>query len=191
MTELQDKTYEYYEFQLSGNSLKKWIKNTEATAQVGKGIEKIIIVDAEDLSGVDFACWNTIDGDIGDIDAVYNANDKTLTISAKTGNIPTFNFRDIYFGDSSKDINMCHPETNSYKFKGAAPDLTKSHATAILTNLGQSPSIPDLTLDLSILNTGAVTVQWYYSLNPSGWKKAFRVPSHIIPEVTSNDYSTT
>lgn len=113
--------------------MKKWIKNTEATAQVGKGIEKIIITNAEDLSGTDFACWNTIDGVIGDMNIGYDAGKKTLTITAKTGNIPTFAFRDIYFGTSSQDVNMCHPETNFYKLKGSI-DLSSSHATATLTN---------------------------------------------------------
>ena len=32
VSEINDGTYEHYEFHLSGNSLKKWIKNTRATA---------------------------------------------------------------------------------------------------------------------------------------------------------------
>jgi hypothetical protein len=41
----------------------------------------------------------------------YDAAKKTQTISAKSGNIPTFAFRDIMFGDSSKDLNMCDPSS--------------------------------------------------------------------------------
>ena len=103
--------------------------NTEATAQVGKGIKSVIITNADDLASVDFACWVTTAGDIADINFSYDATKHTQTLSAKTGNIPTFALRDLYFGDSSKDINMCHPETNFYKMD-AAPNLDTNHVTA-------------------------------------------------------------
>lgn len=188
LSEINDKTYEYYEFHLSGNSLKKWIKNTAVTAQVGNGIDSVIITNAENLSTVDFACWVTTAGDYADMSFAYDATKKTQTISAKTGTIPTFALRDIYFGDSSKDINMCHPETNFYKYKGADIDLSSSHATTILTN-NKPGALQDLTLELALLSKGAVKVMWKYANQPTGWKTPFTVPTDIVDPGT--DYSQT
>lgn len=179
MSELNDRTYEYYEFHLSGNSLKKWIKNTEATAQVGKGIDSIIITNAEDLQSVDFACWVTTDGTFADMAFAYDGTKKTQTIKAKTGTIPTFALRDIYFGDSNKDINMCHPEDNYYKYKAGDIDLSSNHATTVLTN-NKPGALQDLTLELALLSKGAVKVTWKYANQPAGWKSPFTVPTDIV-----------
>lgn len=160
--------------------------NTEATAQVGKGIKSVIITNADDLASVDFACWVTTAGDIADINFSYDAAKHTQTLTAKTGNIPTFALRDLYFGDSSKDINMCHPETNFYKMD-AAPNLDTNHVTVPMTN--NKAGLQPLNLDLAILNSGVVTVKWTYTNKPEGWKSPFTVPTDIIDAGT--DYSTT
>jgi len=73
LSEINDKTYEYYQFHLSAGSLKKWVMNTEATAQVGKGVKSIVITNADDLKSVDFACWVTTAGDVANIDFAYDA----------------------------------------------------------------------------------------------------------------------
>ena len=187
LSEINDKTYEYYSFHLSAGSLKKWIMNTEATAQVGKGIKSVIITNAEDLATVDFACWVTTAGDYADITKTYDATKKTLTLTAPTGNIPTFALRDLYYGDSSKDINMCHPETNYYKVKTAG-DLTKSHTSVIVTN-NKPGALQDLNLDLAILKSGVVSVKWNYANKPTDMKAPFQVPEDIVDAGT--DYSTT
>ena len=48
--------YQYYEFVMSSNSLKKWNLNKKQTTSI-KGLDEIIIVNAGDMNGIDFACW--------------------------------------------------------------------------------------------------------------------------------------
>ena len=50
--------FQYYEFHLSAKSLKKWNLNekTYATKNI-KGLDNLIITNAEDLEATDFACW--------------------------------------------------------------------------------------------------------------------------------------
>ena len=106
------------------------------------------------------------------MDKTPDAAKHTLTITAQGGNINTFTLRDIYFGDSSKDINMCDPTANYYKFKGADIDLSSSHATTTLTN-NKPGALQDLNLDIALLKSGVVTVRWNYASQPAGWKTPF------------------
>ena len=60
LDQLTDKTYEFYKFQLSSKSIKKWILNEDPrSVSSGIGIDKIVIVDAQDLNSTDFACFTT------------------------------------------------------------------------------------------------------------------------------------
>lgn len=167
--------------------MKKWILNTEATAQVGRGLASVVITNAADLQSVDFACWADTDGVITDMTFAYDGTALTQTLTAKTGSINTFTLRDIYFGDSSKDVNLCDPTSNYYKLKAAA-DLSTAHTTVGLTN-AQPAALQDLTLDLAVLSSGVVSVKWTYATQPAGWKAPFTVPENIVDAGT--DYSTT
>jgi len=61
LTELNDKTYEYYEFRLNAKSLTKWNLNEAATVTGGFGLNMLIITNANqtdhDLSNTNFACY--------------------------------------------------------------------------------------------------------------------------------------
>lgn len=55
-SEISTQSYEYYQFQLSANSIKIWVLNEKNTGPVGKGIKSITIANAKELLSIDFAC---------------------------------------------------------------------------------------------------------------------------------------
>lgn len=134
LTELSAHLYEYYEFHLSAGSLKKWILNEGATAQVGTGISELIITNATDLNTTDFACWVDTDGVSTNIDITYDPTKSTLSLAAAPGGtIDTFKLRDIYFGDTTQTPNLCNPASNFWMLKDPV-DLTGAHTTVGLVN---------------------------------------------------------
>jgi hypothetical protein len=55
---MEQGNFQYYDFHLSAKSLKKWNLNqkTDYTKSI-KGLDYMIITNAEDLRHTDFACW--------------------------------------------------------------------------------------------------------------------------------------
>jgi len=41
----------------------------------------------------------------------------------------------IHYGNSSKDLNLCNPESQFYRFKDGIPDLTSTSVEAELVSL--------------------------------------------------------
>lgn len=82
-------------------------------------MDKLIIVNAEDLKDTSFACSIDHKFDIEQLDISYDVNKKTLTISPKSGETFTFNmFKQITFGSASKkDLNLCDGNTYFYRLK--------------------------------------------------------------------------
>jgi len=78
LSEILTQTYEYYEFHLSANSIKKWVKNQKNSGPVGRGIDSFVIANAKSLLSVDFACMQ-------DNDDVFTP--LTITPSASTNSI--------------------------------------------------------------------------------------------------------
>jgi len=143
-----------------------------------------------DIKSADFACFVETNGDVTYLDTpLYDATKQTLTLkpTSLTKEINTYLLRDIYFGDSLVDVNMCDATANNYTLKAPA-DLSTSHTTVGLVNV-QALALQDLTLDLAVLKTGVVTVKWNYATQPTGWKAPFMVPTDIVDAGT--DYSTT
>jgi hypothetical protein len=75
LSALENENYEYYQFILSANSIKKINLNTKNGGPKGEGIDSIIISDAADLNETDFACW-TSDSDhtSTELKAIYDVN---------------------------------------------------------------------------------------------------------------------
>ena len=63
LSELSMKQYEYYNFKLSGKVLKKEVINTSLMAFEGFGLEKVVILNAADLSDTSFACFYDMVGE--------------------------------------------------------------------------------------------------------------------------------
>jgi hypothetical protein len=74
--------YEYYEFIISGNSIKKWNKDNGKFNSTRGQIEKFIIANAKDLENADYACMSTIDRKFVPLNFTYNANFSTFEIFA-------------------------------------------------------------------------------------------------------------
>jgi alpha-glucosidase (family GH31 glycosyl hydrolase) len=57
MSELEKHEYQFYEFALSGNFLKKRVMNEFNTTGSLRQLDSVLIVNAEDLQNVAFACY--------------------------------------------------------------------------------------------------------------------------------------
>ena len=80
--------------------------------------------------------------------------------------------RDVHFGNSNRDVNLCHPSTQFYKLKNGSLDLSKSTSTTTLI----SKTLPELRLTLTLLKSGIVNIHW--TLN--GKRKPIEVPLDIV-----------
>ena len=68
---------------MSGNSIKKWVKNENNTVSQGLDLMTIQILNAEKYSDTNFACYTTMDDNsvtYTQLTATYHADTKTLTI---------------------------------------------------------------------------------------------------------------
>ena len=99
---------EWYEFILSGNSLKKWDVQSSPNSQRGH-LDKLVITNAGDLNETNFACMTAFsDWTHSDLKYEYDNVTMTLSISLDSGEPIELNeLRDIHFGNDKKDINMC------------------------------------------------------------------------------------
>jgi hypothetical protein len=132
ISELSTMTYEYYQFQLSANSIKKWVKNEKNTGPVGKGVDSFVIANAKSLLSTDFACWTSeVDGSATPMKIEKSARTNTVTLSSAQGvAIQPYFIRNIFFGNSMTDLNLCSNNgtangTAQFYKMAAVPDLTK------------------------------------------------------------------
>ena len=89
-------------------------------------------------------------------------------------------FRQINYGVTGKDLNICDEGAFTYKIKGDyKPDLTKSSETFLLENNGTT-KLPDLNITLSVVNSNTLNVKWRFQETPKGYRQQFEVPKDII-----------
>lgn len=171
--------YDYVEFQLSANSFKKWEKGTSSNT---KALDSLIITNAADLKDTDFACFTSqVDHSVTMLAATADttAGAETLTIKTTDGSpIDLGVMKDIHFGTSATDLNLCDISSQFYKVSGDALDLTAATATTTLTSLTTKDVLPDLAITLTLLETGVVNVHWTYA--DTTVSAPFEVPVSIV-----------
>ena len=81
-------------------------------------ITNVIIYKAQDLSGIDFACWtNMVNGKVTMMDRpIYVGNQETLILHSY-GGIKIRDLHNIHYGNSKKgDVNLCmNDKKNKYR----------------------------------------------------------------------------
>ena len=174
-----DQAYDYIEFQISANSFKKWVKGESSNK---KNLDSLIITNAKDLAGVDFACARSTD-DYTMIALTATADTtegaETLTIKTTDGSpVDMTIIKDIHWGTAATDLNLCDIASQYYQVTGDALDLTGPTATATLTSLASKDVLPDLTLTLTLLKTGVVNVHYTFKDTTDG--APFEVPTDIV-----------
>lgn len=162
ISEISTQTYEYYQFQLSAGSIKKWVLNDKNTGPVGNGIDSFVIANAKELLSIDFACWTSdVDNSASYLKIGRNATMNTVTLSNsdETKPLQPFYVKNIFFGNSMTDLNLCGPNgTAASTAAGVEPQfytiekepvLTSNNLTINLTGsvVGNSAQ-PDLTMFL-------------------------------------------
>jgi hypothetical protein len=181
-------SYDHLAFQLSAKSFKKWEKGTSSNT---KSLDSLIITNAADLASTDFACMtsqldHTVTMLAATVDSTVGA--ETLTIKKTDGTpIDLGLLKDIHFGTSATDLNLCDISSQYYKVSGNAIDLTGVTAKTTLTSMTTKALLPDLELTLTLLKTGVVNVHWTYADKTSA---PFEVPTDII-QPNKDQVSTT
>jgi hypothetical protein len=90
-----------------------------------------------------------------------------------------YQFRQISFGNSKVDINLCNPETAHYSIKdGKLPDLKNSQATFVVTH--NAKVLPDLKVSLKVTESNTLNVKWTFDKLPDDWRTPFEIPNEII-----------
>lgn len=74
LSQLQNKSYEHYEFLHNGKSLLKQILNENVTASTGFHLEKLVITNAPDLSNIDTACYIANNNTVFKLSATYDSD---------------------------------------------------------------------------------------------------------------------
>ena len=117
-----------------------------------------------------------------------DAGAETLTIKSTDGSpIDLGLMKDIHFGTSATDLNLCDISSQFYKISGDPLDLATASTKATLKSQTTKDNLPDLELTLTLLETGVVNVHWTFADQTSA---PFEVPVTIV-QPNKNKVSTT
>ena len=66
----------------------------------------------------------------------YDKETMTLTLKNSSGSINLKEMRDIHFGYSEEDLNLCNPESHFYRFKDTLPysTLDTNQVSVVMTS---------------------------------------------------------
>lgn len=185
LSTIENGDYDYYQFHLSAGSLKKWTLNDKALQQAGRGLDSLTIVNAEIHKNTDFACWISNDDAVSAVDFKYDASKFTLVLSDPNGPIDLYKLRNLYYGNSAVDQNLCYGilghEKQYYKVKsGGTPDLGGTAPLVIPLVNNQPGAHPDLNLTITVTEASMVNIRWNYADKPDGVKTPYEIPATIV-----------
>ena len=127
------------------------------------------------------------------VNHTFDNTTKTLTlVSADGKGFNPFTMRDIYYGDSAKDINLCDQIGASSYYHTVdftTPTLNGPNATFILQS--KSDALLDLNLTMTLLESGVVNVHWTFDNVSKASKTPFEVPSEFIDAKKDNQMNGT
>ena len=124
-----------------------------------KGLDRLIITNAEDLKETDFACWiSENDGVPTQLNYTYNDTSKTLTLRSNDSTpLNLLELRDIHYGHKDVDFDICEGDKAHYYRLALVkePDLTGNYVNLWLYNFDETLTNNrlDINLTLQILNT--------------------------------------
>jgi len=107
-------------------------------------LDRLVITTAEDLEGTDFACM-TADADWArtPLKFDYDSDLKTLSISTPSGDaIKLEELRDIHYGNSLTEVNMCNLTAQYHTINGAEIDLSGKQVN--FTMISDQLALPDV-----------------------------------------------
>lgn len=156
-SEIDNATYEHYEFILTNNTLQKLVINTDNNKTGPQNIAKIVITNAGALNETDFACWTSLSDRAVTMlpTPTYNKDKMYLEITGKDGAaLDPFTLQAIHFGSSKNgDINLCSVNGQGYMFKNPE-SFNLSRPTANITLTSTVAGNPDLHMNISIKENG-------------------------------------
>jgi len=182
LDQLSSGNYASYDFQLGGKTLKKWIENWNLDYTQEGGLESVVITNAEDLKTTDFACMMPMASRTPTtLTPTYDPATMTLTIKNPSGSIDLKDMRDIHFGFTGEDLNLCNPETHFYRWNETLPYSTLDTNKAEILMTSQTPGVMrDLKVTLSVLESGVINIHYTYDNKTGLSKEPFEVPTIIV-----------
>jgi hypothetical protein len=145
-------------------------------------LESVVITNAEDLNATNFACMMPMASRTPiQLTHTYDNETMTLNLTNANGSINLNDMRDIHFGNTEEDLNLCDPESHFYRFDDKLPfsTLDTNKATIVMTSL--TPNVMrDLKLTLSVLESGVINVHYTYDNKTGISKEPFEVPTSIV-----------
>ena len=185
VSDIENGDYEYYQFHLSSGSLKKWVLNDKSLSQVGRGLNSLIIVNAEIHSKTDFACWIDNNDVVSAVSFAYDKSALTLTLTDPKGPIDLYKLRNLYYGNSMQDQNLCYGilghEKQYYTVKGGVAPVLDNAGPVVVQLVNNVPGAhPNVNLTLRLTEDSMVNIQWEYSESPDTIKQPYQIPANIV-----------
>lgn len=98
--------------------------------------------------------------------------------------------KSLHFGSSSEnDLNLCSDLSYQYLIKGGVlPELKSNFESFVISH--QANTLPDLMVNISLLESEIVNIRWNFNEVPSGWRKPYEVPQEIVSPPGLDPYNT-
>lgn len=95
--------------------------------------------------------------------------------------------RDIHFGNSKKDLNLCNPSSNFYRVDDIAK--IKANLNSNTTSFDLSSKTPDavkdITMQITLLANETINIYWTFKDDS---QKPFEVPLDIVNATRTNPH---
>lgn len=134
--------------------------------QNGYKLDQVKIFELTEFQTVNFACYMDMNMKPVSMITEFDKVKKTLTLSVEQPEGLKFNaFHSIHFGDSSKDINLCDPNSFAYKLPAdTVLDLSKSELNVILEHV--AGTLPNIALYLGVKENGnVINAKWTFAVD--------------------------
>lgn len=146
---MNNQNYEYYNVQFQANSIQFQGTRFNKGTQIHK-LDSLIIVNAADLSDVNFACYFTPNSlEPQAMTANYLPDQQALYLTSATP-LTFSQIRSVHYGSSNDgDVNLCNQHSFDYNIVGGLPDITGLKSVSLnLTHMAGTLDNVRMTISL-------------------------------------------
>lgn len=149
-------------------------------------IDKIVLVNAADLSETNFACYFAPNSLVPQImDTMYHPEKLALSITPRTAGLKIGDINNLYYGSTLKgDLNVCNKHSFDYNIVGGKPDITGLQSIHMnLTHM--AGTLDNITVYVGFQSQGIINVQYSWTDKSKHSRQVFGVPLHIVNTTAS------
>jgi hypothetical protein len=189
--------YEYYSINVQANSIQF------QGAGFNKGnqphvLDQIVLVNAADLSEVNFACYYPVGTLEAQMMHPYFDTVKNALYLKGDGPLKFSQIQNVYYGSSNKgDVNLCQNKTSgsvrTFDYNiidGVIPNLVGAQSVSMnLSHMGNM-KLDNITVNISFFDTGVINVRYSWMNSINGKRQVLKVPDTVVNTTASRDPST-